>query len=910
MYGKEPPQLLYGDDSVATVLRMTVTSYSVMEDWVMGELRLRHTYSTPNNGGRPWLVQYVGCCRLSSLTNNADANWAVTAEIDLLTATRSPRAATLPMISVPMAGMGGGLPSIYIPTQEARGMEWGEGKPFYVGTVLAFSGGAFLRVPLAAASAALTAGQGCMAAATGPGCLFQLLRADAALRGRSVTVEGWVRTNSTAGSFAMAAADGAATTLFVHVGGSYVTVGHDWAGGTPVEAKFVLPADVTGQWVHVAVRRTTLSADCADAANRPGVQYHVWADGEAVWQEGLGVQETAEYCGPHASAEALLDAGELLFGARSAGGGEGVLEGSLDEWRVWSGAVAETDIRERMNVLLTPDKEAFLGDPTTATHPLVALWHMDPKVPCDADACPVAEVEPLYPKLPADRTSLTAVKAGPAVGMIVTADPDSSGVMGWESAVEEVLAGEGGEVLLNPRHGPGLYQVTLVLALSGGRAKVGLDFVVTVLDAAWDAGAMQWKLCGATGDACVHKGNEWVPSLMLSGFVRPTGECSAQMAPPTPSVAATHLAALTFPCSLTVFAGFDMHLSLAAQDPQEGMVGFNFGAVPAGMELAVEATGSAGAMSMAWQPCLGALGLHAVCLDAADRHGNGSVASASSPMACLQLNVTRDPPPMFDMAPGRTPATLPPLTMGEEVRVELFAADANCLDSVEIVPATPEEAPGSMLPPGAMLHAAQPAQPPAGMCVGSSRVMTWTPAYNHGGWSGRVCFAAVDSGGKCEGAAGQRTVQCVGVAVRRCVYALQAQQQLQEVAGMYGTDWMRLWSLNAALIHPDLIMWSGGPGRQELMVGHLYQAASEETVGKVAARMGMTLAQLRTLNVDVEGDGPLARGQHLCVMPNSCVGQASTHYSQLQYRDPAFFVKYKADDLPLPEPPVQPRQEP
>jgi hypothetical protein len=141
LFGKEPPQFLYGDSQFASTLVMNVTAVSHAEDWVMGVTHLKHTYATPNNKQRPWKAQLVGCCRLSEIKNNAELGFELTAEVDLTVAKRSPRAATLPMITVPLAGKPVGTmavpPSAYIPSRSGNDLKWNVGTPVDVGSAAA-----------------------------------------------------------------------------------------------------------------------------------------------------------------------------------------------------------------------------------------------------------------------------------------------------------------------------------------------------------------------------------------------------------------------------------------------------------------------------------------------------------------------------------------------------------------------------------------------------------------------------------------------------------------------------------------------------------------------------------------------------------------------------------------------------
>ena len=61
MTGRETPQFDFGDSRLINKLTMDVVSYSVRENWVMGQWKVRHSYATPNNGDNPWLARFTGC---------------------------------------------------------------------------------------------------------------------------------------------------------------------------------------------------------------------------------------------------------------------------------------------------------------------------------------------------------------------------------------------------------------------------------------------------------------------------------------------------------------------------------------------------------------------------------------------------------------------------------------------------------------------------------------------------------------------------------------------------------------------------------------------------------------------------------------------------------------------------------
>eukprot|EP00961_Rhodomonas_salina_P112670 1515792-Rhodomonas_salina.1 len=114
--------------------------------------------------------------------------------------------------------------------------------------------------------------------------------------------------------------------------------------------------------------------------------------------------------------------------------------------------------------------------------------------------------------------------------------------------------------------------------------------------------------------------------------------------------------------------------------------------------------------------------------------------------------------------------------MGREARREVAVA---VLEPAKEVTLTADG-----LPPGAALDA--PFLPPegcdaSGACYWRARELVWRAGWEQGGLEQRVCFHAADPLSGCEppGQPAAASV-CVVVAVARCVYALQAEQSLQE----------------------------------------------------------------------------------------------------------------------------------
>mmetsp|Transcript_21118 Transcript_21118/g.47541 ORF Transcript_21118/g.47541 Transcript_21118/m.47541 type:complete len:316 (-) Transcript_21118:702-1649(-) len=298
---------------------------------------------------------------------------------------------------------------------------------------------------------------------------------------------------------------------------------------------------------------------------------------------------------------------------------------------------------------------------------------------------------------------------------------------------------------------------------------------------------------------------------------------------------------------------------------------------------------------MTWTPCPSELGLNIFCFSAVDQHLIGTVCSggahqycssnlnctagtcttynrldtsASSAMKCLEVNVVPDPQPYFvSMVPSYKE-----FIAGREDGLIISGQDDNCLDSVTI-----DIEPSTALPPGAMFGPQERVSLGVGKdCNGVQRVLKWKPDVKTGGYNRTTCFRISDSGGDpfCRPKAPQSSVTCVLIHVVRCRYALQQSQRLPDISNSFGISWMQLWSANLELHHPDYIIYQS----QVLWLGHLYQVKGTETKDGLIARFGMSLQLLHELNYDLTTSNTLAAGSLVCVIPNSCMGMASSVY--------------------------------
>lgn len=620
----------------------------------------------------------------------------------------------------------------------------------------------------------------------------------------------------------------------------------------------------------------------------------------------------------------------------------------LDEWRIWNGERSRSDILNAYRRPIYPGMSDNYGDPTIVIDAngqgkliepsnyqtmtaLIALYSFDwsKSTATDPDSCPASvvgcmysKIIPTFPVKPAAMADITWVTYWTAHVDVTRKGvkhelTDSSGVMFFKGgSLYQVLDPSKGVVTFQSRPAPGKYQVTVQVAAKQGHPSVPVDFIVDIVDSIYDNEQLAYTL----NDKTKFPFNDYIPSL---SFKAPVAALSDDMSMVEFVKRAAGLDldlydSYSYPKKARAFAGFGVEVTIVGLDYQgvqarnllvenggdqqpdhaNSKVGFSIGPAPDSARFTSVKDTNPSEMVMSWTPCASELGATIVCMDAVDYHiirsANGPSEDkvdnpASSNMRCLNFKVEKDPVPQFDMG---IPETLI-LIIGREGKIELRAWDDNCLDSVQI-----DLISNSSLPPGAVLDA----QAPMGtgfvntnrrLCTSVMRTMRWTPSMKMGGFKGSTCFSARDTGGShsCGAEAVAHTSQhCVKFEVQRCKYALQMDQQLQEISALFGVDWMRLWSLNMDITHPDYVVYN----QQVVMVGHLYKVAPNERMDRIAHRLGMSVQQLRDLNYDVAAsDALLQPGQELCVVPNSCTGLKDTFYSGMVYKDDKFYAASK-----------------
>jgi hypothetical protein len=230
--------------------------------------------------------------------------------------------------------------------------------------------------------------------------------------------------------------------------------------------------------------------------------------------------------------------------------------------------------------------------------------------------------------------------------------------------------------------------------------------------------------------------------------------------------------------------------------------------------------------------------------------------------------------------------------MGRLFETDICAYDANSHDTVEIedldewfieagVPEDSELAQyRSMMdvhdvPPYQLNHRVDNGGDKWGASLGESfdgeaetnevcRKFSWTPTPYQGGLSSHICFFAKDSAG--DKRIAQTAYHCIHLTVQKCVWAVNHEDSLVEIAARYNTNWLQLWHLNPTITHPDR------PSSPDtlLNVGHLYTVEFSDTMEQIAERFGTSLQAIVDLNANIGDNNDIYEGEVLCILPNSC----------------------------------------
>jgi len=358
---------------------------------------------------------------------------------------------------------------------------------------------------------------------------------------------------------------------------------------------------------------------------------------------------------------------------------------------------------------------------------------------------------------------------------------------------------------------------------------------------------------------------------------------------------------IDFPPRQTARLGFELKAEIKAFQNASAAsgtyVGFTVGTLPKGLHLStvrgkgINKDSDPAIMSLRWTPCADDLGTHVLCIDAVNNHG------LAATQKCLVIEVVADDAPTLTITEVfgsglvlSNASTTSDLMMGLEYTFKIASHDANGLDTLMLtaVPASMDDdcEGDKCIPDGASFGEVVHVHGPTGTTA--ERHLVFAPKHNHGGYKMMHCFAVSDNCGaacgddNCPGRIDVVTM-CVTVNVKRCEMVVRKGQQLQQIAAIYRSDWLQLWSHNQEMLHPDMDL---NP-HQVMNIGHLYDVQPFDKPADVAKRFGMDAASLKTLNanldLDVMGEALCSSvvectGVQMCILPNSCTGMSSSIY--------------------------------
>jgi hypothetical protein len=327
-------------------------------------------------------------------------------------------------------------------------------------------------------------------------------------------------------------------------------------------------------------------------------------------------------------------------------------------------------------------------------------------------------------------------------------------------------------------------------------------------------------------------------------------------------------AILDIPAVNEVYAtySYDWRVRFLATGSQPLEVRLQFGMMPETVTLRSQTellyTGGYKAYQSAlrWAVAVEDVGWHVLCINAYTNETVPGIGAIASRTHCLEFDVTLDPPPRF----ARPTTALSHLVvyMGEDLHLSLVALDDNEKDEIAIK--------GQALPLGSVLSPVS--KDPSVQVAKVEQNMSWVPQARSGGESGTFCFTASDVRGAQGGPGGGSAQVCYQYEVPKCLYRVRDGEAMVDVADKFGMSWLQLWSLNKDIRRPE---GHGGPGALQegyiIHIGQLVQVRSGDTLPKLAARFGTTLRQVLNLNKDITASQTLVGGQHVCLVPSSCV---------------------------------------
>lgn len=335
-----------------------------------------------------------------------------------------------------------------------------------------------------------------------------------------------------------------------------------------------------------------------------------------------------------------------------------------------------------------------------------------------------------------------------------------------------------------------------------------------------------------------------------------------------------------YPAMATEFVGSEITFIVGARDEKKSgdRVGFTWGVLPDGARLSTVKGVNPVEQVFKWTPCNGQQGIHIMCFEAVDQSGTASI------QRCIGAEVKTDPAPVFKPLQSQWSGYV-----GKELTFPVKANDENCKDKPQIdtdgcnPTCRPQNSPwpaGAELSPQVVVT--------EGACNLMQRQFSWTPRWDQGGWNGDICFKVTDLPGGCNDPSEvQKTRMCVKVNIARCQYTVQYEQQLQEIAAIYATDWINVWRHNLAIPHPDFVLYKD----MQLHVGHVYSVNIRDNLHDIATRFGTSVEWLHHLNADLCLDHKVDVNQSLCIISDSCTGDVRSPYGKSGAKDNYWFAR-------------------
>ncbi|GAA3981965.1 hypothetical protein GCM10022407_29050 [Hymenobacter antarcticus] len=133
---------LYFGDGTSSAVNLTVTSVDVVNDSFYGEATISHTYATVGD----FRAFYTNCCRLSTLSNNANGSWYVSTLVNVGSGNNSPVSTLVPVVNV---AMGQAAATFKLPVSDPDG----DALTFSLATVADLNGNPFANAPALAVDA-------------------------------------------------------------------------------------------------------------------------------------------------------------------------------------------------------------------------------------------------------------------------------------------------------------------------------------------------------------------------------------------------------------------------------------------------------------------------------------------------------------------------------------------------------------------------------------------------------------------------------------------------------------------------------------------------------------------------------------------------------------------------------------